>query len=53
MLAHLEHLDLTSLLEDLNWLHISLFDGLDGDLSAGHLVLGQLYETKLSLAESL
>jgi len=51
MLAHLEHLDLSPLLEDLNRLHVGLVDGLNRDLAAFPLVLRQLDHAKLTLAK--
>ena len=53
MLAHLEHLDLTPLLVDLNWLHIRLGYGLDSHLLTGGLMSCQLHCTELALAQRL
>lgn len=52
MLAHLEHFDLASLLEDLNRLHVSLVDGLDSDLFSGPFVFSQLDHTELTFSKA-
>lgn len=51
MLAHLKHLDLSPLLEDLDRLHVSLVDGLDGDLPTLLFVLSKLNNAELTLAQ--
>ena len=53
VLTHLQNLNLTTLLEDLNWLHVRFFHRLDGDLGIGNLVVCQFDEAKLTLAECL
>ena len=39
VLTHLQDFNLSALLEHLNWLHIDLFDGLDGSLGAIKLMI--------------
>lgn len=51
VLAHLEYLNLTSLLEDLNRLHVRLFHCLDGGLCVSDLVRGVLDLAELTLAQ--
>lgn len=51
MLAHLQHFNLTPLLEHLDVRHILLLDLLDGDLRACLLMNSKLDEPKLSFAE--
>ena len=53
VLTHLEHLDLSALLEYLNPFHVGLLDCLDGGLAAVELVVCELDEAKLPLAEDL
>ena len=53
MLAHLEHFDLSALLEDLNVGHVLFLDLLDGDLLRCLLVQCKLDEAKLALAKGL
>ena len=53
MLAHLEHLNFSPLLEDLNVSHVLFLDLLDGDLLRCLLVQCKLDEAELALAESL
>ena len=53
MLAHLEHLDLTTLLEDLNWLHVELLDRLDGHVLGSILVSCKHNHSELTLAKLL
>ena len=49
MLAHLEDLNLSTLLEDLYWLHVLFLDRLDGHLLVCHLVGSQFDEAELAL----
>ena len=49
MLAHLEDLNLPTLLEDFNRLHVLLLDRLDGHLLVCHLVGRKLDEAELAL----
>lgn len=51
VLRHLQHIDFTTLLVDLDWLHIFLVDCLDRNFLAGFLVTCQLDQTKLTLAK--
>lgn len=51
VLAHLEHLDLHSLLLDVERLQVLLLDRLDGHLVPALLMLGQFDNAKLSFAE--
>ena len=53
MLAHLENLDLSSLLEHFDWLHVRFLDSLDGSLSSSHFMCGELDQAKLTFAKSL
>ena len=53
VLTHLQDFNLTSLLENLNWLHVSLFDGFDGSLGTCDFMRSQLDHAKLTLAQSL
>ena len=53
MLAHFEHFDLPSLLEDLDLLHVGLLDCLDRGLCALSLVSGCFNQAELTLAENL
>ena len=53
MLAHFEHLDLSSLLENLNIGHILFLNLLNSDLLLGLLVSGQFNQTKLALTQGL
>ena len=51
MLAHFEHFNLPSLLKDLDWLHVRLFDRLDCHLVAELLVFGKFDNAELTLAK--
>jgi hypothetical protein len=51
VLTHLEHLDLPSLLEHFDWLHVGLSDRLDCHMVLVLLVLGKFDNTKLTLAQ--
>ena len=51
MLAHLEHLDLLSLLVHLNRLHVGLRDYFYGNQTFGPDVLAQLDQAELPLAQ--
>ena len=53
MLTHLENFDLTTLLEHLDRLHVSLLDCLDRSLRAINLVGGQLHHAELTFPKSL
>ena len=53
VLAHLEHLDLSPLLDYLDWLHILLLDCLDSDLLLAHFVRGLFYQAELAFAQGL
>ena len=53
MLAHLEHLDLSSLLEDLNRLHVELLDSLDGHVIASILVSCKRNHAELTFTKLL
>ena len=53
MLAHLEHFNLTSLLEHLDVSHVLLLHLFNGYFLACLFVSGKLYQSKLTLAQSL
>ena len=53
VLTHLEHLDFTTLLEHLNMRHVLLFHLLNRHFFARLLVLAQLHQAKLTLAQCL
>ena len=53
MLAHLEHFNLTSLLEHLDVSHVLLLHLFNGYFLACLFVRGKLYQSKLTLAQSL
>ena len=53
MLAHLEHLDLSSLLEDFNRLHVELLDSLDGHVIASILVSCKRNHAELTFTKLL
>ena len=53
MLAHLEHFNLTSLLENLDVSHVLLFHLFNSYFLAGLFVRGKLYQPELTLAQSL
>ena len=53
VLAHLQHFNLSTLLEDLDRLHVVLLDSLDSDLFACNLVSGQCDHAELTLAKLL
>lgn len=52
MLAHLEDLDFSALLEHLNMGHVFFLDLLDGDLQTCAFVSAQLDQSELALAQS-
>ena len=51
VLAHLQHFDFSTLLEDLNWLHVLLFHRLDSHLLFCNFVRGQFDQPELPLAQ--
>ena len=53
VLAHFKDLNLSSLLEDLDLLHVGLFDRLNRHLSGVPLVCGEFNHAKLTLSEHL
>ena len=53
VLTHLELLNLASLLEDLNWLHVGLLDHLDGHILLCLPMNRQLNQAELALAQVL
>ena len=53
VLAHLEHLDFTTLLEHFDRLHVGLFHSLDCNLLARFQVRTKLHQTELPLTKSV
>lgn len=51
VLAHFQDFDLPTLLEDFDWLHVGLGDGLDRNLHAVLLMLAELDDAELALAQ--